>query len=107
MDKEADLQKNYHQTCLQEEEYWTQKSHCLWLKAGDQNSSFFQKQAQARKCFNSIAEIKEGTLSHKDNMSIKRAASAHFKNIYSEDGETDPNSKFLGVVPLKITNSIN
>jgi hypothetical protein len=59
LDKEVQLQQQYHKACLAEEETWRIKSRCLWLKAGDRNSSFFHKQAQARKCFNSIAEIKE------------------------------------------------
>jgi hypothetical protein len=89
LDKEAQLQQNYHKACLAEEEYWRLKSRSLWLKAGDRNSSFFHKQAQARKCTNSISEIKDGTIIHKDNANIKKAASLHFKSLYSEDINLD------------------
>jgi hypothetical protein len=88
---------------LAEEEYWRLKSRSLWLKAGDRNSSFFHKQAQARKCSNSISEIKEENTIHKDNTSIKKAAFLHFKNLYSEEEELGQNSKLLEVVPLLIT----
>ena len=78
LDKEAQLQQNFHKACLIEEEYWRLNSHSLWLKVGDRNSSFFHKQAQARKCTNAISEIKDGTITHKDNASIKKASSLHF-----------------------------
>jgi ribonuclease HI/exonuclease III len=107
LDREAELQQKYHKACLSEEEYWRQKSRSIWLKAGDRNTSFFHKQAQARRNFNSISEIKEDATIHKDFISIKRATSSHFKNLYNEEGERAQNSKFLDVVPSKITNRMN
>ena len=105
--READLQQKFHKACLSEEEYWIQNSRNLWLKAGDRNTSFFHKQAQARRSFNSISEIKEESITHNDFMSIKKENFSHFKNIYSEEGEWDQNSRFLDVVPSKITPKIN
>ena len=107
LDKEAHLQQKFHKACLAEEEYWRQKSRSLWLKAGDRNSSFFHKQAQARKCSNSISDIKEENTIHNDNTSIKRATFLHFKNLYSEEVEMGQNSKLLEVVPLLITAKMN
>ena len=83
-----------------------QKSHSVWLKEGDMNTSF-HKQAQARRSFNSISEIKEDATTHKDFINIKRETSSHFKNLYSEEGERAQNTKFLDVVPSKITNRMN
>ena len=100
LDKEVQLQQQYHKACLAEEELWRIKSRCLWLKAEDRNSSFLHRQAQARKCFNSITEIKEETIKHKDFASIKRAAFLHFKNLYSEEVNATQNSCLLdGVLP--------
>jgi hypothetical protein len=107
LDKEAELQQSFHKSCLSEEENWRQKSRSLWLKAGDKNTAFFHKQAQARKSFNSIAEIKDGNSTHKDFESIKRAAFNHFQNLYREEGVTDPNSKFLEAVPPRISPLMN
>ena len=107
MDREAELQQKYHKACLSEEEYWRQKSRSIWLKVGDRNTSFFHKQAQVRRNFNSISEIKEDATIHKDFINIKRATSSHFKNLYNEEGEIAQNSKFLDVVPTKITNRMN
>eukprot|EP00253_Pinus_taeda_P029823 PITA_29823 len=107
LDKEAELQQIFHKACLSEEEHWRQKSRSLWLKAGDRNTAFFHKQAQVRKSFNSIAEIKDGNSTHKDFDSIKRAAFNHFQNLYREEGVTDPNSKSLEAVSPKISYSMN
>eukprot|EP00253_Pinus_taeda_P032094 PITA_32094 len=79
----------------------------LWLKAGDKNSSFFHKQAQARKCSNSISETKDGTITHKDKTSIKKVASLHFKSLYSEDKNLEQSSDMIDMVPSLITVEMN
>eukprot|EP00253_Pinus_taeda_P017348 PITA_17348 len=84
-----------------------QANLCLWLKVGDRNSSFFHKQAQARKCTNAISEIKDGTITHKDNASIKKVASLHFQSLYSEDKNLDQSSYMIDIVPSLITVEMN
>eukprot|EP00253_Pinus_taeda_P027629 PITA_27629 len=71
------------------------------------NSYFFHKQAQARKCTNSISEIKDGSIIHKDNANIQKAASLHFKTLYSEDIILDQNSNMMDVVPSLIYVEMN
>ena len=83
------------------------KSRSLWLKAGDRNSSFFHKQAQARKCINSISEIKDGTIIHKGNANIKKVASLHFKSLYSEDINLEQNSEMMERIPSLISAEMN
>lgn len=107
LDKEAHLKQNFHKACLAEEEYWRLKSQSLWLKAGDRNYSFFHKQAQARKCFNSISEIKEENVTHKDFENIKKATFFHFKSLYSEDMDPDHHPDLLDVVPHSISSNMN
>jgi hypothetical protein len=107
LDKEAHFQQNYHKACLAEEEYWMQKSRSLWLKVGDMNSSFFHKQAQARKWSNAISKIKEENITHKENTRTKRATSLHLKKLYNDEEELGQNSKLLEVVPLLITSKMN
>ncbi|XP_016497009.1 uncharacterized protein LOC107815877 [Nicotiana tabacum] len=43
-----------------EEVLWRQKSRCLWLKAGDRNTKFFQKVANSHKRNNYIDRLKIG-----------------------------------------------
>lgn len=99
LEQESHLQQCYHKACLAEEEYWRLKSHNLWLKAGDRITAFFHKQAQARKCFNTISEIKEDNDIHKDFEYIKKAAFLHFQSLYSEDKDLNQYSNLLDVVP--------
>ena len=79
--READLQRKYHKACREEEIYWRVKSRTLWLQAGDKNTTFFHKQAQARKSYNSINEIQMQDQIIKDFSGIKEAAHS-FKKLF-------------------------
>jgi len=103
LEQESHLQQCYHKACLAEEEYWSLISRNLWLKAGDRNTAFFHKQAQARKCLNTISEIKEDNDIHKDFEYIKKAAFLHFQSLYSEDKDPNQYSDLLDVVPSVIS----
>eukprot|EP00253_Pinus_taeda_P033311 PITA_33311 len=107
LDKEVDLQQKLLKASLDEEEYWRIKSRRLWLKAGDRNSSFFHKQAQARKSFNSISEIKEENINHRDIQNIKNAAFLHFKNLYSKEEGLGHISILVNEVPSLISSRKN
>ena len=56
LEKEQKAQFNSFQVFRQEEQLWRLKSHSLWLKSGDQNTSFFHKQYRARISHNHILE---------------------------------------------------
>eukprot|EP00253_Pinus_taeda_P027391 PITA_27391 len=107
LEKEAKLQQSFHKACLAEEEYWRLKSRSLWLKSADRNSSFFHKQAQARKGRNSISEIKEDNHVLKDFISIKKATTDHFEQLYREESGVDLNAALLDAVPSLITSKKN
>lgn len=107
MDQEINLQQRYHKTFLAEEEYWRLKSRNLWLKAGDRNTSFFHKQAQARKWFNTIYEIKEDNDTHKEFPDIKKAAYLHFQKLFTEDQEPLQHQELIGIIPQAISPRMN
>jgi hypothetical protein len=99
IDQEAQLQQCYHKACLAKEEYWRLKSRNLWLKAGDRNTVFFHKQAQVRKCFNTISEIKVDRDTHTDFDHIKKATFSHFQDLYREDKDPNQYPDLLDIIP--------
>jgi ribonuclease HI len=103
IDQEAQLQQCYHKACLAEEEYWRLKSRNLWLKAGDRNTAFFHKQAQVRKCFNTISEIKVDRDTHNDFDHIKKAAFSHFQDLYREDKDPNQYPDLLDIIPTVLS----
>ena len=77
-----------------EEESLRIKSRQLWLKGGDKNTSYFYKQTKIKTSYNFINELKDSnnqTISGQDN--IKNLDQQHFKQLYSNSGETDPFSQ--------------
>lgn len=107
VEKEADLQQKMIKASLVEEEYWRTKSRRLWLKVGDRITSFFHKQAQARKNSNSITEIREENTIHRDTQSIKNVAFQHFKKLYSKKEEQAQIPLTVNEVPKWISNRKN
>ena len=81
----------------------------LWLQARDKNTTFFHKQAQARKIYNSINEIQMQDQVITYFNEIKEAAHYYFKNLYSapDSDPVDPNSYPLSEVPNLINDDDN
>ena len=109
LQKEVELQKSLHKASRDKEEYWRQKSRNLWLQVGDKNTSFFHKQAEARKQFKNISEIHSQDAVVKDFEGIKRAAFTFFKELYSApaDPPIDPHAYPYNLIPSCVQDSIN
>jgi hypothetical protein len=76
------------------------KSRNLWLQAGDKNTSYFHKQAEARKNFNSVTQINFQGQVIQDFEGIKRVTHSYFKYLFTapEDESLDPTSYPLSTV---------
>ena len=94
LEKEVSLHQSLHSTCHQEEEFWRKKSQSLWLKVGDQNTTYFQKHVEARKQFKAVQEFQDQgpVITRFDK--IKEEATSHFSSIYTEDCTTHPREIF-------------
>jgi hypothetical protein len=73
----------YRQNRVEEEEQ-RQKSRCLWLKAGDKNTSFFHNNIKLRRAGNQIDKIVAEGKEISDQEEIKEAAFNHFKSFYQQ-----------------------
>jgi hypothetical protein len=109
LQQEDQLQRKWHQACREEENYWRQKSRSLWLEAGDRNTSYFHKQAEARKQFKKVTEIQVQNQTITDSEGIKAAATEAFENLYTETQRTDidPKEYPLSLVPKLIQEDFN
>jgi hypothetical protein len=109
LQQEARLQKDWHQACREEEKHWQQKSRCLWLEAGDKNTAYFHKQAEARKQFKTVTEIRTQGQIITDFEGIKEAAVQTFEALYTEPHTeaSDPASYPLNLIQAKIQEEVN
>eukprot|EP00253_Pinus_taeda_P003424 PITA_03424 len=91
-----------------EEIKWRIKSRQLWLKEGDKNTAYFNKQATVRKVRNNVNAIMDSQGSqHKDQDSIKKAASLHFKTLFTENQEETDYAALLQNLPKGISQEVN
>jgi ribonuclease HI len=109
LQQEDRLQRQWHRACREEESYWRQKSRSLWLKEGDKNTSYFHKQAEARKHYKAVTEIQVQNETIADPEGIKQAAFEAFEALYSEPQGTviDPQMYPLSIIPVLIKEDIN
>eukprot|EP00253_Pinus_taeda_P036322 PITA_36322 len=85
IDKEKSMYtKLYRQNRVEEEEQ-RMKSRCLWLKAGDKNTSFFHNNIKTRRARNQIDKIEVEGRELQEQEEIKNAAFEHFKALLTAD----------------------
>jgi hypothetical protein len=110
LEQEKNHFQNYIRALHNEEKEWRLKSRALWLQAGDKNTSFFHKQAKARQHKNTVDEIKKATGEVINSFEeIKKEASSHFKNLYTQDGadNKEQSMQFMEPIPQLITDQDN
>jgi hypothetical protein len=77
----------YQKILHSEEETWRLKSRSLWLKSGDRNTKFFQRQTKARLWRSKVKEItKEDGTKINDFQQIQEEAKTHFEHLLTEEG---------------------
>jgi len=84
LQQEDHLQRQWHRAYREEEKYWRKKSRSLWLKEGDKNTSYFHKQAEARKHYKAVIEIRVQNETIANLEGIKQVAFEAFAELYSE-----------------------
>ena len=100
------MQSDLHAACRQESEWWRQKSRCKWLNDGDRNTSFFHKQAKARKFFNCVLEIQAHDRLINNFEDIKFEATKHFSELFTAQPITK-DVELLNIVPRAVKNNDN
>eukprot|EP00253_Pinus_taeda_P001849 PITA_01849 len=86
-----------------EEEEKRQKSRCLWLRAGDKNTSFFHNSLKLRHARNQVDKILVEGKEISDKEGIKEAAYRHFQSLLSADPQSPDNMDFLRPIEKKIS----
>eukprot|EP00253_Pinus_taeda_P023598 PITA_23598 len=99
--KENKMYKELYRQNGSEEEEQRQKSRCLWLRAGDKNTSFFHNSLKLRRTGNQIEKIMAEGKDISDQEEIKEAAYRHFKSLLSADSQTHDNADLLRPIENK------
>eukprot|EP00253_Pinus_taeda_P018186 PITA_18186 len=107
LEKEKNLYKELYRQNRVEEEEQRMKSRCLWLKAGDKNTSFFHNNVKTRRANNQIDKIEVEGRELKDQEEIKNAAFNHFKALLLADSQQNDPDAFLSAIERKITEEHN
>lgn len=82
------LEKLKNQILLAKEEEWRLKSRAIWLKAGDENTSFFHNFAKGRKSANTIWSLKsENGREAKTFEALSTLGVNHFQSLFKDPGE--------------------
>ncbi|XP_077222034.1 uncharacterized protein LOC143855866 [Tasmannia lanceolata] len=79
----AELLVEFEEIIRREEISWTLKSRATWLKAGDKNSKFFHRMANARRRINSINCLMVNGILLKEKSNISKAILDFYRNLYS------------------------
>eukprot|EP00253_Pinus_taeda_P014791 PITA_14791 len=87
-DRILSLEKSQNQILLAKEEEWRLKIRAIWLKSGDENTSFFHNYAKGRKSANTIWSLKdeEGRVL-KSFSDLSGLGQRHFQSLFSDSGE--------------------
>eukprot|EP00253_Pinus_taeda_P019692 PITA_19692 len=87
-DRILHLEKLQNKILLDKEEEWRLKSRAIWLKPGDENTSFFHNFAKGRKSVNTIWSLKnEEGREFNSFPELSSLGQRHFQEIFFDPGE--------------------
>eukprot|EP00253_Pinus_taeda_P030697 PITA_30697 len=101
--KENEMYRDLYKQHKEEEEEQRQKSRCLWLKAGDKNTSFFHNSLKLRHATNHIERIMIEGRELRDQDEIKEVSFNHFSALLTADPQPVDSEDFLSSIENKIT----
>eukprot|EP00253_Pinus_taeda_P005844 PITA_05844 len=107
LEQEKNLYKELFRQNRLEEEEQRLKSRCLWLKAGDKNTSFFHNNIKLRRAGNQIDKIEVDGKEVKDQEEIKDAAHNHFKALLTAAPQQTDSADFLSKIECKLSEEHN
>jgi hypothetical protein len=101
------LEAKLHEVYKREEIMYKQRSRQEWLKAGDQNTRYFQNRASHRRQKNTIRGLRrpDGSLC-KTNEGMGRMAQSFYQNLYTSEGSAN-REVILDLVTHAVTEDMN
>eukprot|EP00253_Pinus_taeda_P025385 PITA_25385 len=82
------LEKAQNHILIAKEEEWRLKSRAIWLKSGDENTSFFHNYVKGRKSANTIWSLKNEEGREVNTFSdLSGLGQRHFQRIFADPGE--------------------
>ena len=86
-----------------EETSWRQKSHALWLKEGNKNTSFFHQMANLNKRRNHLCSLKVNGQQYEDKEDIKVQVEQFYHSLYQESEAWRPEVDGLDFDSIEVT----
>ena len=86
-----ELDEQYREVYEREEIMYRQRSRVYWLKAGDQNTKYFQNRASHRKRKNTVKALRreDGTRCTDDD-GMRELAASFYEHLFASEGSTQP-----------------
>ncbi|GFZ13080.1 GATA transcription factor 15 [Actinidia rufa] len=80
----AELQAEIGRLLMAEETSWRQKSRAIWLAAGDRNTTFFHRVANAHRRSNYIGKFRVDRILHEDQDALASDIVGFYEKLYKE-----------------------
>ncbi|KAL9665314.1 hypothetical protein QQ045_020731 [Rhodiola kirilowii] len=108
--RETEISAELNEWLLREEQMWQQRSRILWLKDGDNNTSFFHRKATARRRANTIHHLRNsaGDLCS-DQASMEAIALTYFMQLFTSKAicSTEVLASQLATLSRRVTSHHN